>query len=41
VNRFVVIAPCPRRHPQPDAVLLKSHRGFVVEASLCLGPDTS
>jgi hypothetical protein len=32
VNRFVVIAPCPRRHrhPQPDAVLLKSHRGFVV-----------
>ena len=38
VNRFVVIAPCPRRHPQPDAVLLKSHRGFVVEASLRLGP---
>jgi hypothetical protein len=28
VNRFVVIAPCPRRHPQPDAVLLKSHCGF-------------
>jgi hypothetical protein len=27
VNRsVVVIAPCPRRHPQPDAVLLKSHR---------------
>jgi hypothetical protein len=38
VNRFVVVAPCPRRHPQPDAVLLKSHRGFVVEASLSLGP---
>jgi hypothetical protein len=38
VNRFVVFVPCPRRHPQPDAVLLKSHRGFVVEASLCLGP---
>jgi hypothetical protein len=38
VNGFVVIAPCPRRHPQPDAVLLKSHRGFVVEASLRLGP---
>jgi hypothetical protein len=38
VNRFVVVAPCPRRHPQPDAVLLKSHRGFVVEASLRLGP---
>jgi hypothetical protein len=26
VNRSVVIAPCPRRHPQPDAVLLESHR---------------
>jgi hypothetical protein len=26
VNRFVVIAPCPRRHPQPDAVLLESHQ---------------
>jgi hypothetical protein len=38
VNTFVVIAPCPRRHPQPDVVLLKSHRGFVVEASLRLGP---
>jgi hypothetical protein len=24
VHRFVVIAPCPRRHPQPDAVLLES-----------------
>ena len=29
---------CPRRHPQPDAVLLKSHRGFVVKASLRLSP---
>jgi hypothetical protein len=34
VNRFAVIAPCPRRHPQPAAVLLESHRGFVVQASL-------
>jgi hypothetical protein len=25
VNRFVVIAPCSHRHPQPDAVLLESH----------------
>jgi hypothetical protein len=32
VNRSVVIAPCPRRHPQPDAVLLKSHRGLVWRA---------
>jgi hypothetical protein len=38
VNRFVVIAPCPPRHPQPDAVLLEIHRGFVIEASLRLGP---
>jgi hypothetical protein len=29
VNRCVVIVPCPRRHPQPDAVLLESHRGFL------------
>jgi hypothetical protein len=34
VNRFVVVAPCPRRHPQPDAVLLKSQRGFVVRTTL-------
>jgi hypothetical protein len=39
VDRFVVIAPCPRRHLQPDAaVLLESHRGFVVKASLRLSP---
>jgi hypothetical protein len=38
VDICVVIAPCPRRHSQPDAVLLESHRGFVVEASLRLGP---
>jgi hypothetical protein len=34
VNRFVVIAPCPRRHPQPDAVLLSRkplRKCFVVE----------
>jgi hypothetical protein len=40
VNRFVVIAPCPRRHPQPDAVLLESHRGFIVKASPRLGPGS-
>jgi hypothetical protein len=40
VNRFVVIAPCPRRHPQPGAVLLESHRGVVVKASLRLGPGS-
>jgi hypothetical protein len=33
VNRFVVVAPCPRHHPQPDAVL-------VVKASLRLGPGS-
>jgi hypothetical protein len=38
VNRSVVIVPCPRRHPHPDAVLLESHRGFAVEASLRIGP---
>jgi hypothetical protein len=38
MNRSVVTAPCPRRHPQPDAVLLESHRGFVVKASPCLSP---
>jgi hypothetical protein len=26
----VVVAPCPRCHPQPDAVLLENHRGSVV-----------
>ena len=26
------------RHPQPDAVLLESHCGFVVKASLRLSP---
>jgi hypothetical protein len=40
VNRFVVIAPCPRRHPQP--VLLESatadFKQVAVEASLRLGP---
>jgi hypothetical protein len=34
----MVIAPCPRRHPQPDAVLLESHCGFVAKASLRLSP---
>jgi hypothetical protein len=29
VNVFVAIAPCPRRHPQPDAMLLESHRGWL------------
>ena len=29
--------PPRRQHPQPDAVLLESHRGFVVEAGLRLG----
>jgi hypothetical protein len=28
VNRFVVIAPCPRRHPQSDAVPLIGSRWF-------------
>jgi hypothetical protein len=41
VNRFVVIVPCPHRHPQPDAVLLESHRGFVAENSPRLGPGFS
>jgi hypothetical protein len=40
VNMFVEIAPHPRRHPQLGAVLLESHRGFVVQASHRLGPGS-